>query len=265
MFSLDNDFLPFLESYKKLFDKKTIQIGEWYLIRLGVANATGDNDLDPDDFDDNDFIENQVGIQITIADVSIEGKSFTLIDLGDGNSALCKDLLYKRDDYSDDITAFTETLYNLKPNLFEGSEAKEYVDVLNAIKKFDTKGNDYWVTNNSSSPNNLNIPFPFWLLSSLTLAAKDSDSAWIYWLTGYPHELEKYFFYEGRDSTPIAKYSPSVFMICSKIDDSEGEFTFKDGLFSLSECEDKYKNLSDFFSYLSDNSHVIGLSLSKDS
>jgi len=264
LFSLDNDFFFFQDHYKKKYDQKTVQISEWNLIRFGVAINNNDNDLDEDDWDDNDFIENQVGISITYADIKIGNEKFNLIGTGDGKYALCKDLLYERDDYSDDLTAFAEVIYTLNPNLFNEFPLKDNSlkdELINLINKFDTKGKKFWKKKNACSPNNLEIPFQYWLISALTLTAKDSDENWIKWLTGYPHDLEENYFYEDNDSSPIAEFSPGVFMICSHIDDSEGEFTFKEGLFSLNGCDDKFDCLEDFFGYVSDNSHVVGLTL----
>ena len=90
------------------------------------------------------------------------------------------------------------------------------------------------------------------------MIAKDSDESWTQLLT---EDLEEYYFYEDNDSSPIAEFSPGVFMICSHIDDSEGELIFKDGLFSLSGCDDKFESLEDFFGYVSDSSHVVGLTM----
>ena len=264
LFSLDNDFFFFQDHYKKKYNKKTVQISEWNLIRFGFAINNNDNDVDEDDWDTNDFIENQVGISITYADIKIGNEKFNLIGTGDGKYALCKDLLYERDDYSDDITAFAEVIYTLNPNLFNEFSLKDNSlkdELINLINKFDTKGKKFWRERNVSSPNNLEIPFQYWLISALTLTAKDSDEGWIKWLTGYPHDLEENYFYEDNDSCPIAEFSPGVFMICSHIDDSEGEFTFKEGFFSLSGCDDKFDCLEDFFGYVSDNSHVVGLTL----
>ena len=257
LFSLDNDFFLFQDHYKKRYNKQSVQISEWNLIRFGIASNNSD-DLDEGDWDTNDFIENQVGISITIASVNIGNEKFNLIGTGGNNYALCRDLLYVRCDYdySVDITAFAETIYSLNPNLFNELSLND--ELTNIINKFDTKGEEFWKERSLSSPNNIDIPFQYWLISALTLTAKDSDEGWIQLLTD---DLEEYYFYEDNDSCPIAEFSPGVFMICSHIDDSEGEFTFKEGLFSLSGCDDKFDCLEDFFGYVSDNSHVVGLTL----
>jgi len=258
LFSLDNDFFLFQDHYKKRYNKQSVQISEWNLIRFGIASNNNVHVLDKDDWDTNDFIENQVGISITIANVSIGNEKFNLIGTGVNNYALCRDLLYVRNDYdySVDITALAETIYTLNPNLFNELSLND--ELINIINKFDTKGEGFWKEKSLSSPNNIDIPFQYWLISALTLTAKDADEGWIQLLTD---DLEEYYFYEDNDSSPIAEFSPGVFMICSHIDDSEGGFTFKDGLFSLSGCEDKFEVLEDFFGYVSDKSHVVGLTL----
>ena len=258
LFSLDNDFFLFQDHYKKRYYKQSVQISEWNLIRFGIASNNNSDDLDEGDWDTNDFIENQVGISITIANVNIGNEKFNLIGTGGNNYALCRDLLYVRCDYdySVDITAFAETIYTLNPNLFNELSLND--ELTNIINKFDTKGEEFWKERSLSSPNNIDIPFQYWLISALTLTAKDSDEGWIQLLTD---DLEEYYFHEDNDSSPIAEFSPGVFMICSHINVSEKGLTFKDGLFSLSGCEDKFESLEDFFGYLSDSSHVVGLTL----
>ena len=75
LFSLDNDFFLFQDHYKKRYNKQSVQISEWNLIRFGIASNNND-DLDEGDWDTNDFIENQVGISITIASVNIGNEKF---------------------------------------------------------------------------------------------------------------------------------------------------------------------------------------------
>ena len=120
LFSLEKDFFLFQDHYKKRYNKQSVQISEWNLIRFGIASNNNSDDLDEGDWDTNDFIENQVGISITIANVNIGNEKFNLIGTGGNNYALCRDLLYVRCDYdySVDITAFAETIYTLNPNLF---------------------------------------------------------------------------------------------------------------------------------------------------
>jgi len=267
LFSLEDDFFPLKDSYNKMFTNKTIKIGDWSLIRFGVV------DQDTPDNEDNDFIENQAGISITIGDVTIDDKKFTL--LGCQNSdyksvkyALCRDLFYVRDDIKDELVSFCEALYNLNPSLIEElvstSSSMLYANSSDEIKKalneFDTKGKEFWEKYNLSSPNNLNIPHHFWLLSALAMQAYDEGKGEAkLWLYKFNNDTEPYYFYEGRDSCPVSEYGKGVFMICSNVDNSEGEFTFKDGLFSLSDMEEKFETLEEFFGYISDNSYVIGL------
>ena len=252
LFSIDDDYFPLKDFQSK--SSKRIDIGKWSFIRFGFVSETAE------DNEDNDFIENQVGISITIGEAKVDGQEFILIDLGSGRSALCKNLLGVRDDYGDDLIAFTETLFKLDNNLFNNLNSQEKEEIFSAINKLNTRDQDFWNKFNSASATNKEIPFTFWLLSALTLAAKDQDENWIKTLTWNQGDLDECFF-EENDNSPVANYAPAVFMICSEIED-QGEFSFN-GSFCLDDCEDEFEDLSEFYGYVSDYSWVKGLQSSK--